>query len=69
MKTSLRKCWHKGGANMFDLNIARKIACTLIEKGATADEIRKYLDCLAGLEYISWTDNLLLRLELLEEKE
>lgn len=40
----------------------------LLELGATPAEIRAFLDARAHLGDITWTDNLLLRLELLDKE-
>lgn len=48
-------------------DFVERSARRLLVLGATADEIRKYLDARAREGAITWTDNLMLRLELLEE--
>ena len=47
-------------------DFVERSARRLLVLGATADEIRKYLDARAREGAITWTDHLLLRLELLE---
>lgn len=50
---------------MTKYDYVERSARRLLDLGATADEIRKYLDARAHEGAITWTDNLMLRVELL----
>ena len=50
---------------MTKYDFVERSARRLLALGATADEIRKYLDARASEGAITWGDNLMLRLELL----